>query len=334
MKNRLRALFCAAGLLWAGTSTAQSTIPNAGLDTWETRPLSNERPQGWLTADDILYQLLYPTLGIFTPNATRLVTKTSDAHGGSFAASLVPKNITVPVIGTKPSPAILLLGDRFRVTLDELLSNPEAIADISRSRGVPFTGRPTQLTFWYKFAGTSTDQAQVAMVLTNGNIKTGGTIVGSASSSATNIILPGTTTYTQFSVPITYASTLTPDSLRLGFSVGGNQVFSTSAALTIDDVAFSTVAATANPAVAASLSVYPNPSTNGLFSLASLQEPSVATAPLNVTDALGKVVLQQAAAPTSAANGRQLDLRGQPAGIYLLRLDTPQGIVVRKLQLQ
>ncbi|OUJ71946.1 hypothetical protein BXP70_20205 [Hymenobacter crusticola] len=165
-------------------------------------------------------------------------------------------------------------------------------------------------------------------------MKNGGFIVGAASSTTTNLITPGTTTYKQFSVPITYTSTEAPDSLRLGFSVGGNQVFSSSAALTIDDVSFSFTTANASPAVAATLSVYPNPSSNGVFSLASLQKASVATAPLSVTDALGKVVLQQAAAPASAANGRQLDLRGKPAGVYLLRLDTPEGVVVRKLQLQ
>jgi hypothetical protein len=329
MKNHLRTLLFATGLLYAGSVTAQTTVPNAGFENWETRPLSNERPQGWLTADDILNQLLT----ILTPNATRLVTKSTDIHSGSFATQLTPKTINT-LLGARPVPSILLLGDRFRVTIDELLTNPDAVADISRSRGVPYTGRPAQLTFWYKFAGTSTDQAQVALALSKGNLRSGGFLVGTGSSTTTNIITPGTTTYKQFSVPITYTSTEAPDSLRLGFSVGGNQVFSSSAALTIDDVIFSFTTANASPAVAAALSVYPNPSENGLFSLASLQKASVATAPLSVTDALGKVVLQQAAAPTSEANGRQLDLRGKPAGVYLLRLDTPEGVVVRKLQLQ
>ncbi|WP_324676683.1 T9SS type A sorting domain-containing protein [Hymenobacter sp. GOD-10R] len=333
MKNHLHTLLCAAGLLSAGGATAQTTVPNAGFETWENRPLSNERPQGWLTADDIVYQVFQPIVGPLTPNATKLVTKSSDKYTGSFAAQLIPKNISVLGLGSQPAPAILLLGDRFRVTFADL-SDPTALADIRRSRGIPYTARPAQLTFWYKFAGTSTDQAQVAMALSKGNLSNGGIIVGTASSTTTNVITPGTTTYKQFSVPITYTSTEAPDSLRLGFSVGGNQVFSSSAALTIDDVAFSFTTANASPAVAATLSVYPNPSENGLFSLASLQKASVATAPLSVTDALGKVVLQQAAAPASAANGRQLDLRGKPAGVYLLRLDTPEGIVVRKLQLQ
>jgi hypothetical protein len=302
MKNRLRTFFCACSLLWAGTAVGQNTLPNASFETWETRPLSNERPQGWFTADDIINQV--------------------------FAAQLTPKTIST-LLGSRAVPSILLLGDRFRVSILDL-TDPSALADLTRTRGIPYTGRPTQMSFWHKFAGTTADQAQVILVLTKGNLNSGGRIVGSGTAS----FIAGNTTYTRFTMPITYASTEAPDSLRIGFVVGADQRFSSSAAYTVDDISLSTVTATASPAVAAALNVYPNPSTNGLFSLASLQKPSVATAPLSVTDALGKVVLQQAAAPTSAANGRSLDLRGLPAGVYLLRLDTPEGIVVRKLQLQ
>ncbi|GGE93862.1 T9SS type A sorting domain-containing protein [Hymenobacter cavernae] len=328
MKNQLRAFFCAAGLLWAGAATAQNTVPNASFDNWENRPLSNERPQGWLTSDDILYQLLGDFL---TPRATRLIEKVSETHSGPSAALLTPKNITVVGFGSRPVPAILLLGDRFRVSIEDL-ANPASLADITRSRGVPFTGRPTQLNFWYVFAGAPTDQANVAVILTKGNLKNGGFTVGGGTT--TMPLTSSTTEYTRFTLPITYTSEVAPDSIRMGFSIGGNQVFSSGAAMAIDDISFSTITATANPTVAGSLSVYPNPSTNGLFSLASLQNPGVATAPLSVTDALGKVVVRQAAAPASAANGRQLDLRGRPAGVYLLRLDTPEGVVVRKLQVQ
>lgn len=327
MKNHLRTLLCAAGLLYAGGATAQNTIPNAGFETWQTRGnllYRFDSPQGWLTADDVLYQLLSSSAAL----APRLATKSGDKYAGSSAIQLAPK----VALGYN-IPSVLLLGDRFRVTLDDL-NNPASITDITRSRGIPFTARPTQLSFWYKFAGESTDQAQVALALSKGNLKTTGFLVGSGGSVSPNLLTPGTTTYKQFTLPIAYSVADAPDSLRLGFIVGGNQTFSSSATLTVDELVFSTITANANPAVAGALSVYPNPSSDGVFSLASLQNPGVATAALSVTDALGKVVLQQAAAPTSEANGRQLDLRGKPAGVYLLRLNTAEGVVVRKLQLQ
>jgi len=327
MKNHLRTLLCAAGLLCAGGANAQSTVPNAGFETWQSRGSGLYRfdsPQSWLTSEDVLYQVL----GLGALAVPRLTSKTSDKYTGSSAAQITPK-----VASGQSIPAILLLGDRFRVSLTDL-SNPASITDITRSRGVPFTARPTQLSFWYKFAGESTDQAQVALALSNGNLKTTGFLVATGGSVSPNLIMPGTTTYKQFTFPLVYTAADTPDSLRLGFIVGGNQVFSSSASLTVDELVFSTVAANASPAVAGALSVYPNPSSDGIFSLASLQKPGVATAALSVTDALGKVVLQQAAAPTSEANGRQLDLRGKPAGVYLLRLNTAEGVVVRKLQVQ
>ncbi|QNP54097.1 T9SS type A sorting domain-containing protein [Hymenobacter qilianensis] len=84
----------------------------------------------------------------------------------------------------------------------------------------------------------------------------------------------------------------------------------------------------------AALVVYPNPSSNGDFSLASLQKPGVATAPFTISDAAGRIVQRQGAAPISAANGRLISLRGQPAGVYLLRLSTPEGTLTRKLLIQ
>lgn len=331
MKNCLRAFLCATALLWTGTISAQNALPNSGFETWQTRPLSNERPEGWITSDDLIYQLLYPTLGILTPNATRLVTKSTSTHTGSFAAQLVPKRISIVSLGSKDVPSVLLLGDRFRVTLPELLGDPANLLDISRSRGIPYTSRPTQMSFWYKFTGTSVDQTQAGLVLTKGNVKTDGIVIGTADAT----LEVGGTTYKQFSLPITYTSTEAPDSLRLGFVVGGNQVFSSSAVFSVDDITFSTLAtATTNPALAAALAVYPNPGANGVFSLASLTKPSVATAPLSVTDAAGRVVFKQKAAPASAANGRVLDLHSLSAGVYTLRLDTPEGVVARKLVIQ
>ena len=312
MKNRILTFFFATTLLWAGTVTAQNTLPNASLDTWVSRN-GYEAPQEWVTSDDVLAQL-------GTAGLVRTVAKTTDVRAGAFAALLTPKR--VPFVNLAV-PAGLLAGKRFRYSA----TDP---ANVNNFGGVPYTLRPSSLSFWYKFAGTTADKTQVVLALTKGNLSSGGTVVGSGT-----VTLPaGVTTYTQYTLPITYASAETPDTLRLGFIVGADQMFSSSAAFAVDDISLALTTATASPAVAAALSVYPNPSTNGLFSLASLQRPGLATAPLSVTDALGKVVVQQGAAPGSAANGRSLDLRGLPAGVYLLRLDTPDGTVVRKLQLQ
>jgi hypothetical protein len=142
-------------------------------------------------------------------------------------------------------------------------------------------------------------------------------------------------TYTRINLPITYTSTEVPDALRIYFVAGTGASPSTTASLFVDDITLPlTVTSSRNPQLDAALVLYPNPSSNGDFSLASLQKPGVATAPFTITDAAGRVVQRQGAAPASAASGRLISLHGQPAGVYLLRLDTREGTVTRKLLIQ
>ncbi|WP_165768257.1 T9SS type A sorting domain-containing protein [Hymenobacter amundsenii] len=106
--------------------------------------------------------------------------------------------------------------------------------------------------------------------------------------------------------------------------------------LLLDDVQLvgTVTSARAGTTAPAALQVYPNPSASGEFSLASLTDAALATAPLTITNATGRQVLRQGAAPASAAAGRLVDLRGQRGGVYLLRLETAAGPIVRKLVIQ
>jgi hypothetical protein len=135
-------------------------------------------------------------------------------------------------------------------------------------------------------------------------------------------------------LPLEYDRNETPDTLRIIFLSSLEEVPTVGTELFIDDVTLTgTVAAAKNPALEAALTVYPNPSPNGEFSLASPGNSGVATAPYTITDAAGHVVRTAAAAPASMANGRPLELRGLPAGVYLLQLRTPEGPLTRKLMI-
>jgi hypothetical protein len=182
------------------------------------------------------------------------------------------------------------------------------------------------MQFWFKYTGTSTETGQVGLLLTKGD-----QIIGQTSMMLTG----GVPDYRLINLPINYTSTEIPDALRIYFVAGTGATPSTAAALFVDDVTLPlTVTSNRNPQLDAALVLYPNPSSNGDFSLASLQKPGIATAPFTITDAAGRVVQRQGAAPTSAASGRLISLHGQPAGVYLLRLDTAEGIVTRKLLIQ
>ncbi|WP_159452047.1 T9SS type A sorting domain-containing protein [Hymenobacter roseosalivarius] len=316
MKASLLSLALLGGICWSGAAVAQTTLANGTLETWN-RENGPEGPVQWITSDQIAANLFIAVNG---------VTKSTESRTGAFAARLSFRNVTIPILGTFPVPALLLLGTKVPEISPTNL--PRTQEDIVRLRpgGIPFTARPTSLQFWYKYTGVAADAGQAAVVLSK---------EGQAIGQAGITLNGGINTYTLINLPITYGSAVMPDTLRIVFTAGTNQTPSTTAALFIDDVTVPlTVTADRNPQLEAALVVYPNPSSNGDFSLASLQKPGVATAPFTISDATGRVVLRQGAAPTSAASGRLISLRGQPAGVYLLRLSTTEGTLTRKLVIQ
>jgi hypothetical protein len=85
-------------------------------------------------------------------------------------------------------------------------------------------------------------------------------------------------------------------------------------------MAGSTVTASTNPALAASISVYPNPS-------AGLVRVQGRYLRVTVLDALGRIAWEQSAAQ---AGQLELDLRNLPSGVYMARFLLPQGQVITK----
>ncbi|WBO82996.1 T9SS type A sorting domain-containing protein [Hymenobacter yonginensis] len=294
----------AAGILALFSSSgavAQQAIPNGTLETWSQRGLF-ESPQSWLTFDDIISALVGPL-----PFSTNTTVKSTDKRGGSFAAKLETQNFQ------DNFPGVLLLGTR--------IGNTNTLGG-----GIPYTNRPANLQFYYKMTGPAADSAgvQVALFKTvNGNPE----IVADAFQ-----ILAPQAGYTLVTLPLTYRRADTPDTLQIFFASGLANNITAGTALFIDDVSLTgTVQAAKNPALDAALTVYPNPSPSGEFRLSSVANPAVATAPYTLSDATGRVVRTATAAPLGTAGGRPVDLRGLPAGVYLLQLNTPDGPVTRKL---
>lgn len=71
----------------------------------------------------------------------------------------------------------------------------------------------------------------------------------------------------------------------------------------------------------ADIAIYPNP-TSGLFFIRSAQ-----TVDVKVYNLIGKVIVE-------GTNVKQVDLHGQPAGIYMVQLKNEQGVITRKVTLQ
>lgn len=309
----MKALFTfAVGLLCLlGLGAHAQALANLDFETWATRN-GIEAPTNWQTTDDILHALLLQKLGLNTYINTNTVAKTSPAHGGTYAASLTTR--AVSVAGTSGLlPGIVALGTKL---------GPNTLA------GVAYTARPAQLQFYYRYSGLAADSAAAQVFLTT-TVSGQPQLVG-----AGNVYLAPTagTGFVQVSVPIAYASSVTPDSVRLLFSSGSARSLTAGTNLVLDDVALtgSALAVRADAGVQALLTVAPNPSPGGRFTISSPDKPELASAPFEVLDALGRSVARQPA-QAAPSGPRELDLSGLSTGIYLLRLDSRQGTIVRQL---
>lgn len=313
MKTFLYAITLACSCLATLGASAQ-TITNAGFETWATRG-GVEAPANWLTLDDVL---AFEDPG--NTYSTGVVTKSTDAHSGSFAAKLT--NTSFPGQNGAPfvQEGVLILGTKL---------SGRAYYENYPIGGVPTTTRPTQVQFFYKLTGPASDVA-VATVLLTRKSGTGGLpeIIGGG----TLTLSPTTNSYVGVTVDIPYSSTATPDSVRMQFSSGTATTLAAGSVLLVDDISLigGALPVRADASTQAQFTVSPNPSPAGRFRLSAPDQPALASAPYAVLDLTGRVVAQQPALAVPSPV-RDIDLSALSTGIYLLRVDSKQGALVRQL---
>jgi hypothetical protein len=301
-------------LAWGGRTATAQTISNGNFELWASPGGAPEAPTGWLTTDFILgYYNNVPAGSYFN---TGTVTKSTEAHGGSFAAKISTLSLPTNSGGAVVHPGWLVLGAQ--PGLYDYAGLPNA--------GVPCTTRPTQLQFYYKLTGPATDSAS-ALVYVTRTVAGVPTLLGVAFQ-----YLQPTTSYTLLTMPLDYSSGDVPDSVHIQLSSGDARVITAGTTLLVDDMALinPTLATRAGAATQDLVQVAPNPSPAGRFLLSSPAQPDLAAAPLAVFDVTGRLVQRQPAQAVPGT-GRTLDLSGLPLGIYTLRLDTKQGSIVRQL---
>jgi len=300
----------AAGLLFAAVAPAHAqAVANGGFETWAARS-NTDAPTNWLTIDEVISALSPVRF------ATGTFTKTTDAHGGTYALHLETK---VTLFGIVPGG--MTLGTKLGPLTDEL-------------GGLPFTGRPTALQFYYKLTGTqppiATNGAFAQVSLTR--TVNGQSVVVAVGAQRFSTI---TSTYALAQVPLVYASSATPDSVHVSFgsgliniSTGAPTGGTAGTVFQIDDVAFTgTAAATRDAALAAALTVAPSPSPDGRYVLRA--PAALLAAPLAVVDATGRTVRREGAPAATTLN-----LAGLAAGMYTLQLFTDKGLITKELVVQ
>jgi len=230
--------------MFAVLSVNSQTIPNAGFENW-TNMFIYQTPNSWTTLN-----FLAATGG------SAPVTKSSDAHSGSYAAKCETVLVQFDTLPAEVVPGFVMLGDYDFLTQ-------------SGSLGMPFTARPDSMVFWMKSNLLGGDTVIAFLALSKWNSSTGAQdVVGMGQALYTNSY----TSYHRYSVPVSYVSSTIPDSINIGI-VGGNTQGSY---FLIDDVSLIYNTSDVKELVddTKSFEIYPNP-TNEELSIRVQNDESV-----------------------------------------------------------
>lgn len=264
---------------------AQSPIPAGDFEAWSPGTGNQyEEPTGnWWTTLNALKLLGGPVT----------VSKTTDAHGGTYAAKLTSAQWNTILL-----PGLLVSGDF------------DANSSTFLITGQPFTDRPSTFRGWYKYFPANGDSAGIAALLTrwdaaNGRRDTLGI--------AAIVLYDTVASYTEYALPFLYSAlTVAPDSLTLALvaSQGGNNfIGQPGSTLYADDLSFDYALASPDP-VAAIGHISPNPLSGGQLHI-SLPGGQ---ARMQVCDLLGRV------RHVADLRGRthSVALSGLEPGVYLV----------------
>jgi hypothetical protein len=202
--------------------------------------------------------------------------------------------------------------------------------------GTSYTGRDAAFTGYYKFVpSASGDKFEIDVITFKNGWTTG--IIGSGIIDIT----ASATSYTKFSVPITYISSSTPDSVLVMFTISGGSSGNGTVGsyFIIDDLAFGAgtgVEERGNnqPFVFSLNQNYPNPFNPS--TIISYQVPSDGMVSLKVYDLVGREVSTLVNGVKSAGNyTATFNAANLPSGVYFYKLQagnytaTKKAILVR-----
>ena len=272
-------------LLILAASMSAQTIPNGDFENW-----TGGAPDSWATYND-----LAAIIGI-NPAP---VTQESPAPSGNSYLKAVSR---FSILAGDNLPAFALLGN----------ANP---LTGTGSNGVPFTQTPVFFSGVFKHETVSpNDTMLIVCQLTKWDpITNSQNVVGAAINY--NFGTP-VSNWTNFSLPIQYLTTDTPDSLSIIVaSIGGD-----GAAVSVDNFAFSTTGIGVNniQLTEKSITMFPNPSSNQtLLDLSAIEDQFAQGVKIEVIDLTGRIVETHL---TVRNRFFQLNTSNLESGKYLVRI--------------
>jgi hypothetical protein len=199
-------LFIASILLSISAKAGVDTIANGGFEQWTSHTGYND-PNSWTTINSITN-----IIGVYT-----VFIDSTTVHSGHYSCKLITESAA-----GQTAPGLITTG-----TVNT--------SNNTITGGVPINSRPASLNGWFQYAPVGSDSAQMSITLTK----------WSSSGDSTMIVGYGTaytgsldSTWSQLSVPITYISGVTPDTVLLLFFSSSSVADRVGSTLLLDDLSY------------------------------------------------------------------------------------------------
>ena len=220
MMKSLHIIF--ALLIINGTLSQQ--LENSGFEQWENVGTGEEEPLSWSstkTSDNSSLNGLAP----------QVISRSTDAHTGSYAAKLVNKN--VPFVNIVAN-GILTNG------IIHTTTNPQdsyVYTDVNSSdHSQPFTSYPDSIVGWYKYAPQGNDVGNI-QVLIHGSYGQLPIDASTSSIALAEFDFSANSNWTRFSTPFIYYPTINnPAYILCNISAGDSTQAVANSELKIDDL--------------------------------------------------------------------------------------------------
>ncbi|OYU97417.1 MAG: hypothetical protein CFE21_03755 [Bacteroidetes bacterium B1(2017)] len=277
------------------TNLFAQQIPNNSFEDW-----SGNNMTGWVS-----------TNGLTALGNPQTVFKSNDAHSGSFACEINTFKIT-----NKPPVYVPTYAGSIFVGKQILLSS---------FPGFPFTERPTEFRFWYKYNARNQDTANTLILTTRWN-----TLANKRDtlSRTFQIMTDSVGVYTEMVVKLNVFDTLTnPDTAIIFYSSASNFASKEGAKLLIDELRFAGGTVGIKEALGTTdFSMYPNPLRNESLKI----NVNSNEAQLELSNLSGEVVYKN---PALTQGKVELELN-LAKGLYLVKVSDQRGVLVKKLLIE
>ena len=278
---------------FATSMFAQMQPLNPSFENWSPADIG-ELPDGWDGLNrDIGYGVNIET-----------VTKSDvDPQDGMYSAKLETKNNSI--LGDLPGVITLGVIDLVNQTI---------------TGGMPYTDKPAQLTGYYKYAPAATDTAVIGIGLFNG-VDT----IGQGSFE----IIDAASTWTAFTVDITYTGTLFPDTMNIICITSQQSAPVVGTVLEVDNLQLvgGSVDVPQNLMGEKAFSISPNPANT----FVNINIPNVNNdVKINIHNTVGQVVYSNTYNNANEVNER-IDISKYHSGIYFVEIINGNKTSIEKL---